>query len=211
MKFEKLSENKLKITLKSSELPNIDSDKVYFQDGDLDSFMANSDNARRSFIYLLDLANKEVGFDASNFKIKIEAKSLYNGNYTFLVTKLVNLKDDAVKPKKKKISSVKPRKVILPKEKEYVDYTIYRFDKLDDFYYFRTFVENHEIDIDKISTRMQLYEYNNSYFLSIENIDSDYVKAPLFISEITEFSEFYSGSLVFEKVLSEHAKKLVTF
>ena len=211
MKFEKLSEDKLKITLKSSELRNLGADKVQFEDKDLDTFMADSDKARKSFIYLLDIANKRVGFDASNFKIKIEAKSLYDGNYSFLVTKLVNLKDKAVKPKKKKTIAVKPKKVVTPEEKGYVDYTIYKFDKLDDFYYFRTFVENHEIDVDKISTRMQLYEYNNIYFLSIENIDSDYVKAPLFISEITEFSEFYSGSLMFEKVLKEHAKKLVTF
>ena len=54
MKFEKLSDYKLKITLSNEELPN--------NNTDLDSFMSDPSSARKSFLDILDKAKDEVGF-----------------------------------------------------------------------------------------------------------------------------------------------------
>ena len=93
MKFEKINDNKLKIFISSDELPESET---------LDELMSDSDIARNEFLAILDEAYNKVGFDTNNYKIKIDAKSSYDGGFVFTVTKIVKLieKNKKVKPKK---------------------------------------------------------------------------------------------------------------
>ena len=72
MKFEKLSEYKLRVTVSNDEL-------LENSNGDLDNFMSNPSKARKSFLEILDKAEDEVGFHIDNNRIRIDAKSMYNG------------------------------------------------------------------------------------------------------------------------------------
>lgn len=97
MKFEKLSDYKLKITLSNEELPN--------NNTDLDSFMSDPSSARKSFLDILDKAKDEVGFNVGNNKVRIDAKYQSNGSFIFTVTKLV--------PKKKSVKKSNHKKLVL--------------------------------------------------------------------------------------------------
>ena len=61
MKFEKISEFKLIVTISNQEL--LDN-----SNGDLDDFMANPSKARQSFLKILDQAEDEVGFHVNDSK-----------------------------------------------------------------------------------------------------------------------------------------------
>ena len=91
MKFEKLSEYKLRVTVSNDEL-------LESSNGDLDNFMSNPSKARKSFLEILDKAEDEVGFHIDNSRIRIDAKSMYNGDFIFTITKLI--------PKSKAILSI---------------------------------------------------------------------------------------------------------
>ena len=79
MRFEKINENKLKITLSNDELPI---------SNNLDSFMTDTSDAREAFLNMLDKAEEAVGFNTKDYKIKIQAKALHNGDFVFIVTKI---------------------------------------------------------------------------------------------------------------------------
>ena len=95
MKFQKLGENKLKIILSNDELPN---------SKNFDDFVADSSDARHTFLEILEKAYDEVGFNTRDYKIKIDASALKNGNFVFTVTRLVKVKNN--------IKSARPKKVL---------------------------------------------------------------------------------------------------
>ena len=61
MKFEKLSENKLRITLNIRDLAD--------KDIDYHSFMSNSVDTQKLFLDMLEKAEEEVGFKTKNYNI----------------------------------------------------------------------------------------------------------------------------------------------
>ena len=115
MRFEKINENKLKIVLSNDELPITSS---------LDDFMTDSDSAREAFLHLLDEAKDAVGFNSKDYKIKIDAKAMKNGDFIFIITRLVKLRSGKI--------VVKPKKVSKYENKDSI-YSIYRFNNFEDF------------------------------------------------------------------------------
>ena len=67
MKFEKINENKLKIILSNNELPDNKS---------LNDIMSSTSNAQNSMLSILEQADKSVGFDTTDYKIRIDARTL---------------------------------------------------------------------------------------------------------------------------------------
>lgn len=189
MKFEKINDNKLKITLSVDELPNSQN---------LDDFMNNSDNAKNSFLNILNEAKNAVGFNTQDYKIKIEAKSIENDGYVFLITRLVKLKNGNV--------LVKPRK-IFKHSPFYSDYSIYKFSSFDDFCNFSSYLKENKINyLNNLCKSCTLYGYGSHYYLVLEKINENYKKLPLFYSSITEFSTFFSSKEMFYSSLKEHGK-----
>ena len=68
MKFEKLNENKIKITLSIQDLEEKD---INFHD-----FMSNSLESQDLFLILLEEAEEKVGFKTQNCRVKIEALAM---------------------------------------------------------------------------------------------------------------------------------------
>ena len=80
MKIEKLTENKIRITLNLSDLEE--------EHIDLHSFMSNSAESQALFCSLLNKAEKEVGFYTKDYKLMIEAIAVPEGNFILTVTRL---------------------------------------------------------------------------------------------------------------------------
>lgn len=185
MKFEKINDNILKIVLSFDELPNCDS---------LTDLMDNTDLAKDSFLSLLDKASSMVGFDTSDYKVKIQAQALHNGNFVITVTKLIGLKS--------------VRKTVVPKKVPKSDISsflvIYRFSSFDDFCSFCSCLKAYKISyINRITRFCCLYYYANSYFLVCKNINENHKQIALFYTLITEFSEFFSNRELFFSSLEE--------
>lgn len=81
MKFEKLNENKIRITLSTQDLIE--------KDIDFHSFMSNSIKSQDLFLDILEEAEKKVGFVTKDYKVRIEALAMNDGDFIFTVTRLV--------------------------------------------------------------------------------------------------------------------------
>lgn len=174
MKFEKLNEYKLKITLTNKELPN--------SNGDLDSFMSDPSLARKSILDILSKAEDEVDFHVGDNKIRIDAKYLYNGDFIFTVTKLI--------PKKKTVKKVKPKKIIHNNNSNCL---IYTFNDLEHFFNLCCFLKTHKINnLDKFAKTSELYKFKNKYYLIFDEINDEYVNIGKLYSCLTEFGRFFS-------------------
>ena len=185
MKFEKLSEYKLKITMSNKELEN--------SNGDLDSFMADPSVARKSFLDILNKAKEEVGFNVGNNKIRIDAKCQYNGDFIFTVTKLI--------PKKKNIKKVKPQKINSNTKENCL---IYSFYDIEHFFTFCNFLKKQRINkIQLFSKVVELYKLQNKYYLVCNKINNDYEHIAKIYSCITEFGNFYSTQEIMAVMLKE--------
>ena len=184
MIFQKLSENKLKIILSNDELPN---------SGNFDDFISDSSEARHTFLEILDKAYDEVGFNTRDYKIKIDAIALRNGNFVFTVTKLVKMK--------KALKTAKPRKIA---KSDISNFAVYKFDSFDDFCNFCSFLKKLDlINLSNLARKIELYSYNNCYYLSVFRINENFSDIAKFYSSITEFCKYFSNRELFISVLQE--------
>ena len=176
MKFEKISEYKLKITLSNDELPN--------SDGDLDSFMSDPSVARKSFLDILDRAEDEVGFFVGDYKVRIDAKSQYNGECIFTITKLL--------PKKKPLKKARPQKVSINRDENCI---IYLFDNIENVFNFCTFLKKQKVThIKDFCKCAELYMLNNKYYLIFDQINNEYKYVAKIYSCMTEFGNYFSSN-----------------
>ena len=190
MRFQKLSENKLKIILSNEEIPN---------SSNLDEFISDSSTARHSFLEILDRAYDEVGFNTRDYKIKIDAVALRNGNFVFTVTKLLKMK--------KALKTAKPKKIL---KSDNFNIAVYKFDKFEDFCNFCSFLQKSNVsNLEKLAKKIELYLYNNNYYLSINKLNDTYEDIAKFYSSITEFCKYYSSKDLFLSVLKEKGDLII--
>lgn len=196
MKFEKLSENKLRITLNLNDLAD--------QNIDYQSFMANSIDTQKLFLDMLDRAEQEVGFVTKNYKIMIEALVTSKGDFVVTVTRYlpneisnVSTKKKSLKIKRKYTSAIKNQ-------------LIYSFNSFEDFCLFCTSLDSSIIkNINKISKNISLYLFNDTYFLLVNNINVNYIYTKAFTTELSEFATYMHNSNVFEYRLREYGKVII--
>lgn len=193
MRFEKLNENKIRITLNLKEL----SDK----DIDYQSFMSNSSDTQKLFLDMLDEAEEKIGFKTKDYKIMIEALATVDGNFILTVTRSL---PDEENIKKKNIQFKRKN------QKLNTNLAIYSFNTFDDFYNFCTYISSNSLlDLDKISKSFSLYTYKNRYYLVIDNINLNFVNLKTFYYAISEFSHFVSNPETFKSLLLEHGNVLI--
>ena len=85
LQIEKITENKIKITLNIKDLKE--------KNIDLHTFMSNSIESQDLFYDMLNKAEKEVGFETKDYKLMIETLAIPNGNFILTVTRLAPEKD----------------------------------------------------------------------------------------------------------------------
>lgn len=192
MKFEKLSENKLRITLNIRDLTD--------NNIDYQSFMANSDNTQKLFLDMLDKAEQEVGFVTKNYKIMIEALVTSAGDFIVTVTR--SLPEELHTFQKKKTFKTKRKSINSTNKK-----LIYSFGSFDDFCLFCNSLDSNIIkNINKISKDITLHLFKNTYFLLIEDINLNYIYAKPLLNYISEFGAFSHNSNILSYELSEYGK-----
>ncbi len=195
MKFEKINENKIRITLKLSELKD--------KDIDYQSLMSNSMDTQKLFWDMLDEAEEKIGFKTKDYKIMIEALATVDGDFIVTVTR--SLPESNYENKKRKNIKYKRKN-----EKLSSSLAIYSFDTFDDFCEFCLYINSNSlIVLDKISKNYNLFTYKDKYFLVINNIDLSYENLSIFNYIVSEFGHFVSSPETFNSILLEHGNLII--
>lgn len=162
------------------------------------SFMSNSVESQDLFMDMLEKAEKEVGFVTEDYKIMIEALAMANGNFVLTVTR--------ISPDKSK-GTYKRKKVNMKRKTPSMDSkkTIYSFDSFDEFLEYCEFLNNDILrNIEDFSSNIRLYQYNDKYYLVLEEVLMNVNLLKSFASSITEFAHFVNNSDLFESKLLEY-------
>lgn len=192
MKFEKLNENKIRITLSIRDLEE--------KDIDFHDFMSNSIESQDLFLDMLEEAEEKIGFKTRDCKVKIEALAMTENDFVLTITKILpegNRKTLYATPKKK------------PKVKRKVNSIntsclIYKFNSFDDYCNFIEFMLHNKLsDAVKISEKIYIYLYNNNYYLILSNLNTTYKKISTFFTSITEFAVYIPDPDLYISRLSE--------
>lgn len=189
MKFEKLSENKIRITLSIQDLAE--------KEIDFHVFMSNSIESQDILLDMLEEAKKETGFDPENYNLKIEALAMADTSFVFTITKEVP--EEKTKLPKKKFTI--KRKSLSPSSTQ----AVYAFSTFDDYCSFLQFLRDSNLleDISHIANSIVLYEYKEKYYLLMNGIHSEVVNKLRFYTAITEFAKYVTNSKVYASKLLE--------
>jgi len=195
MKFEKLSENKIRIILTVQDLAE--------KEIDFHVFMSNSIESQDILLDMLEQAKIETGFDPGDYNLKIEALAMADTSFVFTITK--EMPDEKAKLPKKKF--VVKRRAFSPCSKQ----LIYSFANFDDFCSFSHFLKNSSFatDISNIADSILLYEYNGLFYLFINGIHSEVMNKSIFYASVTEFARYISNSAVFASKITECGKVIM--
>lgn len=193
MKIEKITENKIRITLNLEDLKE--------KNIDFHSFMSNSIESQDIFFDMLKEAEEQVGFKTEDYKILLEALATSDGRFVLNVTRF---EPDTI-PNKKRNISIKRKSNSIDKK-----LAIYKFESFEDFCNFANLLHTSNCNsiIKKIKKAI-LYSYNNSYYLVLNNILADIDLLKSFCSVIAEFSTYINNSDLYEKKLSEYGKVFI--
>lgn len=194
MRFEKLNENKIRITLTNQDLAK--------KNIDFHSFMADPIESQGLFFDMLDEAEEKIGFVTKDYRIRIEALQISSGDFVLIITR--SLPQNEKSQDKKKIH-IRRKRINNFKENE----AIYCFSTFDDFCCFSNFINSNHIKFANIAKNISLYEYNNQYYLSFSNINLNYTDFKKVFSIITEFATYVSNADLFKRKLIENGKTIM--
>ncbi len=195
MKIEKLTENKIRIIL---SIEDLEKNNVDFK-----SILNNSAESQTLLLTMLNKAEKEVGFYTKDSKILIEAFGSSTGQLIFTITKFSPENAQTLSPKKK--LSVK-RKIVSLDNKV----AIYSFKNFDTFCDFCSSISINILkNLKDLCKSISLYLYNDTYYLIISNINTEFKYLKAFYSTVSEFSNFVSNSAQFEGKLLEHGEVVI--
>ena len=188
MKFEKLNENKIRITLTIQDLAE--------KEIDFHVFMSNSAEAQDVLLDMLEQAKKETGFDPEDYNLKVEALVMADTNFIFTITKLPPEEKSKISKRKFTVK----RKNIVPSSTQ----AVYCFSSFDDFNDFLVFLsKNTLLNYKKLAKSVTLYEYKEKYYLLMNNINTEFIDKIKFYTCITEFAKCVTNSKVFASKLKE--------
>ncbi len=192
MKFEKLSENKLRIILSIKDLEEKD---ISFHD-----FMTNSFETQDLFLDILEEAEEKVGFNTKNYKVKIEALAMTDMDFIVTITRMT----PEINKSTSDISTRKKFKVRRKQTKPELEQAIYRFNSFDDYCSFlQCLSQNHLITSINIAQNIILYFYKKQYYLVLNNINIEYPNLKKFYSSIVEFATYINNANLFFAKLQE--------
>ena len=192
MKFERLNENKIRITMSIQDLED--------KDIDFHDFMSNSFETQDLFLDVLAEAEEKIGFRTRNCRVKIEALAMTENDFILTVTRF------PVDTVKKQTGNLNKKKLKVKRKSNLIqsDCLIYRFQSFDDYCVFVEYlVSNELIDSHKIAKKLSVYTYRDTYCLVLENINNNYEKAKKLFSVITEFATYIPNPELFVHKLYE--------
>ena len=196
MKIEKLTENKIRVIVNSEDLKN--------NNLDYQTIMEKPIESQKLFLEMLLKAEKEVGFYTEGHKLLVEAFSSSDGLFVFTITKYVE--KTGLSSSKLKVTPKKKIKNVNPKSSN----SIYKFSSFEEFCEFCTAIHNTtKIQSKRLAKTIALYLFNDTYYLILSNINTDYTYIHTFYSTISEFANLASHSETFKMKLLEHGKPIM--
>ena len=193
MKIEKLTDNKIRIILKKED----------FKDKSLDvkQLLLTTPESQSLFLEILNKAKKEVNFDTDGHKLLIETSFQYDDIFIFTITKYIECAKTLTNTSKKFIS-VKKR-LQIPNS----SYFIYSFSSFEDFCEFCNYLSNNNnFSFRGLFKTSILYNYNNTYFLVIDGINTSHKCLNYFHSSLAEFASIITFSANFKSKLLEYGR-----
>lgn len=193
MKFEKINENQMRVILSIQDLED--------NDISLHDFMSNTLESQDLFFDMLEEAEEKIGFKTKNCQVRIEALAMTDDNFVLTITK--------VKPdisKKRSHNTKNKPKPIAKRKSNNLEQTclIYKFSSFDDYCYFIEFlVKNNLVSSFKVAEKIYLYSYNNSFYLTLCNLNTEYENISKFYTVITEFGSYVTNPDIFIHRLNE--------
>lgn len=193
MRFEKLNEDKIRITLSNEDLIK--------KDIDFHSFMSNSIESQDIFFDMLEEAEKEIGFVTKDYLIRIDALAMSGGDFVLTVTRSLP----------EKIKSGVKKKVHIRRKNAKLNSSlfIYCFESFDDYCSFIDFFNRNGFKCNNLAGSVLLYEYKDLFYLAIGDINLNYPDLKRLFSCITEFASFVNHSDVFASKLVESGKLIM--
>lgn len=189
MKFEKITDNKIRIIVCSSEL----------ESKKLDSNLLKSHYIEnQNFINkLLEKAKLQLGFETKGCRLLLENSYADDDYIIFTITKQGKIKNIKEKFNKNLYESDKTT-------------YIYKFNTFDEFCEFCICISKiQNFNIKKFSKNISLYYYKNTYFLLLNNINTSYANKNIFSFIASEFSSSLSHINSFENKLIEYGKVII--
>lgn len=190
MRIEKITENKIRITLNMQDLQE--------KNIDLHTFMSNSLETQDLFYDMLDEAEKEVGFETKDYKLMIEALAVPNGNFVLTVTRIIPEKEA---PKKK--LQAKRKLNMLP-----ANLSIYMFNTFEDYLEFCHSIIDSSENTYSFLKKSNLYSYKSKYYLCLQVNNKDMNLFKSIHYKIIEFATRINNSDLFERKLKEYGKAI---
>lgn len=196
MKFERINKNKIRITISLSDLEE--------RRIDLDSLSYNSPQAQRLFLDMMEQAEDEFGFDASNAQICVEAIPESPEGFVITITKIEDPEDFGSLNKyiKDKFKNTE----ITSKKKFWQVRTstmIYAFEDIEDVC----------TVTDKIFTmylgESNLYKYKGTYYLTLTRNNIFEINSKLFEAILSEYGLRIDNVPYYEGFLEEYGTLIV--
>ena len=160
MKFEKLSKDKIKVTLNKDDLTA--------NDIDFHSFMSNSEESHSLVLDVLEMAEREYDFSTKDYNLKVETVALSNGSFILTITRAQepNPKSHINNTQRRKIKAYRKSPAPLTSS------AIYKFNSFEDFCDLANELNtNCMIDYNQVSKDNSLYLYKDAYYLFISEIN----------------------------------------
>ena len=196
MKFEKISENKIRITLTVNDLAEKD---INFHD-----FMSNPIETQDLFLDILEQAKEKVGFNTTDYRVKIEALAMIDGDFVVNITRMSEAEKTSTAPQRKKFKV--RRKTAEHKSEQ----AVYKFDSFDDYCFFVQYLSKNNLsNAPSIAKKIVAYSYKNEYYLIFTDINVNYKNLVKFYSSITEFGTYINNSSLFISKLQECGKVVI--
>lgn len=181
MKFEKITDTKIKIilSLQDMELNNVSAESIF----------SNSASSQKLLQNMLKRAKKEIGFETGDSKLLVEAIMSSDQEYIFTITILLDENNLYLE----KINNS----------------FVFKFECFDDFVELCTFLNNFSfLCLKDISKNFSLIYYNSTYYLKFIETGNSSIVIDFIKTLFDEFGTDVSYSTSIDGFLNEYGKTI---
>lgn len=198
MKIEKINENKIKVTISLNDLEE--------RNIDLNSLNYNSPAAQELFWDMMEQAEVQYGFNASDSQLCIEAIPDSDEGFIVTITKLDE--DGDFESIQKYIKNKYKNTDIRVKKKTrkiYSTLMIYSFSSFEDLCMLS------EKIYPIFNGDSSLYKYKETYYLVLTRSNLNSISTKTFEMMVSEFGKKVTNTVFYDGFLNEHGTKIVEY
>lgn len=200
MKFKKINENKIMVTLSWKELAS--------RDLDARTLKNNSVAYQKFFWDMMERAQEELDFDVRGSQLMVETKPDKEGNIMITITKSGEERDgqnglERLLQELLQVNNMPAKQEAEPQKKDSVRYDTFRFD---DFEALVGFAQSAQ----EICTLVnKLYWFENAYYLLVKSGGKTQKTADTLFDLAMEFNGYPLESGLWMSLLEERGKKII--